>query len=415
MQQRARFAGVKIDHDSISLRRASVLFRLAVGIYFMGGFISALVSLLVPRLRLVLGLDYTQASLVQLAFHSSYLLFAWPVTQLLVRIGYMRGIATGLTVMAASCIGVIAAMQLASFLAVLLALLALAGGITFLQIAGNVVVAVVESERRATWRMTLLQGFNSIGTVLGPLVGAQCFLARTTATMETLRASLPFAGCAVVLSGLATAFFGRRTLLAGLAAPRPVRLDAGEWRSDHKLWCGVAAMFAYVGAEVTIGSMLANFLALPRVLGATPLTAGRLVSLYWAGAMVGRFAGAALLVRLAAPRLLAIASLGAVLLTGIAVLAGGRCGAVALVAVGLCNAIMYPTIFALSLPDDEGVAPQASMLLCMAVVGGAVVPVLTGMLADATSLQHAFVLSLACYLGIAGFARLCLARARARA
>lgn len=391
--------------------RATRLFRLSIGIYFMGGFVVSLVSLLVPRLQLLMGLDYTQASLVQLAFHSSYLLFALPITAVLVRIGYMRGIALGLAVMAISCFGIIAAAGRASYAAVLIALLALACGITFLQIAGNVVIAVVEPEDRAVSRLTFLQGFNSIGTVLAPLIGASFLLTERSAqgndsAWATL--AMPFAVCALILAVLAAGFTRARGLLNGIAPPRRVSL-AGQGRvlADRRLIAGTVAMFGYVGAEVTIGTLLANYLVQPEILGVSPVTAGRLVSLYWAGAMIGRFAGATLLARFAAPRLLAVHALLAAALTLVATGAHGLVGAAALIAVGLCNSIMYPTLFALSLPEDETAAPYASMALCMAVVGGAIVPVATATIADATSLAASFALPAFCYFGIAAFAVAC--------
>ncbi|WP_375391023.1 MFS transporter [uncultured Sphingomonas sp.] len=391
--------------------RAARMFRLSIGTYLSGGFIVSLISLLVPRLKLLMGLDYFRASLVQLAFHSSYLLFALPITALLVRIGYMRGMAAGLAVMALGCAGFVAAAGAASYGAVLLALLALAGGITFLQIAGNIVVAVVEPEARVISRMTLLQGFNSLGTVLAPLIGASFLLTENSAA-GTERAwatlALPFVASTLVLLALAVAFWRARDLLAGLPAPRRMPLAGlGRVLADRRLLAGTAAMFAYVGAEVTIGTLLTNYLVQPAILGVSPAAAGRLVSLYWAGAMAGRFLGALVLVRWPPPRVLAGVAAGAVALVALAIAATGPLGAAALIAVGLMNAIMYPTLFALSLPDDEGAAPYAAMALCMAVVGGAVVPVLTGALADAYGLAASLALPALCYLGIAAFALAC--------
>jgi len=387
--------------------RAGRLFRLSIGTYFMGGFVVSLVSLLVPRLKLLMGLDYFRASLVQLAFHSSYLLFALPITAMLVRIGYMRGIALGVAVMVVGCGGFIAAAWFQNYPAILVALLALAGGITFLQIAGNVVIPLAERADRAIARMTLLQGFNSIGTVLAPLVGASFLLTDESAAPTGsgwLMLAIPFVASAILLVPSAIGFARARDLLAGLAAPQhvPLRRMAGVL-GDRRLLAGTAAMFAYVGAEVTIGSLLANYLVRADVLAVTPVAAGRLVSLYWAGAMVGRFVGAVALSRVAPPRALAVVAAGAAALVAVAIVAPGAAGAAALIAVGLCNAIMYPTLFALSLPDDETAAPYASMALCMAVVGGAVLPVLTGLVADAAGLRASFWLAAGCYLGIAIF------------
>lgn len=379
------------------------LFRRSIGIFFMGGFVTALVGLLVPRLTLIDRLDYTRAAFVQFAFHSSYLLFALPITMLLVRTGYMRAIAAGLAVMALACVALGGAAWIGSYPLLLAALLALSTGITFLQIAANVVQPLVETEGGGAARLTLLQGFNSIGTVLGPLLGAGLLL--YAGALGRLPLALPFLVCAVVLAALCIVFWRARDLLAGYPAPRRLPLrQLGRVLVEPRLAWGSVAMFGYVGAEVTIGSLLANYLALPTILASDPASAGRLVSLYWAGAMLGRFAGAFGLARIAPARLLAGVATGAALLVAIATQAQGAAGAAALLAVGLCNAIMYPTIFALALPEDRSAAAYASMVLCMAVVGGAVVPLATGALADRFGLATALGLPLLCYLGIAAFA-----------
>lgn len=379
------------------------LFRRSIGIFFMGGFVTALVGLLVPRLTLIDRLDYTRAAFIQFAFHSSYLLFAVPITMLLVRTGYMRAIAAGLAVMALACLALGGAAWIGSYPLLLVALLGLSTGITFLQIAANVVQPLVATEGGGAARLTLLQGFNSIGTVLGPLIGAGLLL--YAGALGRLPLALPFFACASVLALLCLVFWRARNLLADHPAPRRLPLtQLGRVLAEPRLAWGSVAMFGYVGAEVTIGSLLANYLALPAILAADPSTAGRLVSLYWGGAMLGRFAGAFGLARIAPARLLAGVALAAVLLVAVATQAHGPIGAVALIAVGLCNAIMYPTIFALALPEDRGAAAYASMILCMAVVGGAVVPLATGALADRFGLAAAFGLPLLCYLGIAAFA-----------
>lgn len=387
------------------------MFGLSIGPYFMGGFVVSLVSLLVLRLKLLMGLDYTQSSLVQFAFHSSYLLFALPITAWLVRIGYMRGIATGLLVMALGCIGFVGATVLHNYAFVLFALLTLAAGVTFLQIACSVTVAVVEPAQRAIPRVTLLQGFNSVGTVLAPLIGVWFMFGdhgEETSQRAWAMLAMPFVACLIVLLGLAIAFWANRDLLNGM--PRPRRVTAGEVRQllgDRRLVAGTFAMFAYVGAEVTIGGLLASYLVDPDILAVAPIAAGRLVSLYWGGAMLGRFVGAAILTRMPPPRLLMIAAVAAAILVAIATFAHGGVGAAALIAVGLCNAIMYPTLFALSLPEDQSVAPHASMLLCMAVVGGAIIPLVTGGLADRVGLNKALLLPALCYVGITVFAAFC--------
>lgn len=386
----------------------TLLFRLSVGVFFIGGFLTSSVSLLVPQLKLMLALDYTQAFLVQLAFHASYLLFALPITAFIVAAGYIRAIAAGLAVMAAGCAALAVAQGSLSFALVLGALLLLSGGQTFLQIASNTVVTVIGPSRGAARRLTLLQGFNSLGTVAGPLVSAPLLLAQVERGHEWRpAATLPFVLTALVTAVLALAYARHRKALetkhTGEGFVPTHRLFSVLSESRRLRW-GTAAIFVYVGAEVTIGGLLPSVLMRPDRLGVSAVTAGQLVALYWGGAMVGRFAGAWIMRRVSEARMLLCVSLGAVVCTLGAVGCPGVAGSVMLVAVGLCNAIMYPTIYAMALPEDARAAPVASMWLCMAVVGGALVPVLTGMVADGAGLLPSLVVPAACYLLIAGFA-----------
>jgi FHS family L-fucose permease-like MFS transporter len=396
---------LRTDDERIAAR----LFQLSIGVFFIGGFLTSSVSLLVPQLKLMLALDYAQALLVQLAFHASYLLFALPITAFIVAAGYMRAIATGLAIMAAGCLSLAIAQHALSFALVLGALLLLSGGQTFLQMASNTVVTVIGPSRAAARRLTLLQGFNSLGTVAGPMISAPLLLAGRGSKAESIAsATLPFAGTAIVTALLALAYFAHRALLGRGAkeAPRFVspRQMFAIFAQVRRLRWGTLAIFVYVGAEVAIGALLPSVLMRPDRLGASPVAAGQLVSLYWGGAMVGRFAGAWIMARVDEARLLAAVALGGTALTLAAIVLPGGAGAGALTAVGLCNAIMYPTIYALAFPDDARQAPVASMWLCMAVVGGAIVPMLTGAIADATTLLVSLVVPAACYLVIAWFA-----------
>lgn len=393
--------------DSVAQDRiAARLARLSIGVFFIGGFLTAIVGLLVPRVVLTLGLDYARALLIQLAFYSSYLLFAAPIAVAILRIGYMRGIAAGLLTMAAACALLVVAIGSGSFGLTLAALLLLSAGVTFLQIACNTVFTLVGSPGRAAARLTLLQGFNALGTVIGPSIGAWFLLGR-----DQGQAAAPFVAATALLLVLGALFVRHRDLLPPMArgADRaPLRSAMPGLLRDRRLMAGTIAIFAYVGAEVTIGTLLANFLMLPDVIAADPVSAGRMVGLYWAGAMIGRFAGAGVLRRVHPPLALFATAAGGIVLTVAAALLDGWPAAAALIAVGLCNAIMYPTIYALALPQDEATAPLASMLLCMAVVGGAIVPLLTGIVADAAGLAPAMLMPSACYVVVAGFALSCL-------
>jgi len=387
------------------------LFRLSIGVFFIGGFLSSTISLFVPRMTLVYGLDYVRALLIQLAFHMSYLLFAIPIALTIIAIGYMRSAATGLAVMAASCMLFLWAHGLHSYALVLFSLLALSAGITFLQIAANTVVAVVGSAEGAAYRLNLLQAFNSVGTVIAPLVAAQYVLGNpaTTGLPAIIEIAPPFLFAILLLATLAILFFLNRSLLdrSAQAHMGGARLDWSLLLRNRRLVAGAVGIFVYAGAEVAIGALLVNYLVMPNIFGAAPVSAARMVSLYWGGAMVGRLAGAYAMKRIRPAMLLMLAAIGAALLTLIAATAQGMAGGIALLAVGLCNSIMYPTIYVLALPEDPRLATPGGTLLCMAVVGGAVIPLLTGALADRIGLAPSLVLPALCYLFIAAFARAC--------
>ena len=406
--------GAEIGAEIRAERAAARLFMLSIGVFFFGGFLTSVVSLLVPRLQLMFDLGYARALLVQLAFHASYLLFAIPILAIIVRVGYMRSVTIGLAVMVTGCIGLVYTQRVPGFTAVLGALLLLSGGITFLQIAANAVVTVAGPARHAASRLTLLQGFNSLGTVLGPLLCAQFVLPDVEGGFYGFSnadaAIFPFALSGVALALLSLAFGLNRNMLGPVSRTIvPAAHYLPLFLGNRRLRLGTAAMFGYVGAEVTIGTLLTNYLMQPGIIGAAPVTAGRMVALYWGGAMVGRFAGAWLMRRWNAATMLAAMAIGATVLTVVGALWHGPVAAVALLGIGLCNAIMYPTIFALSLPKDQNATPPASTFLCIAVVGGAIIPFFTGLLADRFGLGPSLLLPAICYLGIALFARDCFA------
>ena len=390
---------------------ATRLFRLSIGVFFIGGFLSSTISLFVPRMTLVYGLDYVQALLIQFAFHMSYLLFAVPIALAIIAMGYMRSAATGLAVMAASCGLFLWAHGLHSYAMILFSLLALSAGITFLQIAANTVVAVVGNAEGAAHRLNLLQAFNSVGTVIGPLVAAQYVLGNpaTTGIRAIVEIAPPFVFAILLLTALAATFFLNRSLLdrSKQADMAGARLDWPVLLRNRRLVAGAVGIFVYAGAEVAIGALLVNYLVMPNVFAAAPVTAARMVSLYWGGAMLGRIAGAYAMKRVRPAVLLMQAAIGAAVLTGVAASVEGMIGGVALLAVGLCNSIMYPTIYVLALPEDSKLATPGGTLLCMAVVGGAIVPMLTGALADQVGLAASLALPALCYLFIAAFARAC--------
>jgi FHS family L-fucose permease-like MFS transporter len=389
-----------------------------VALFFIWGGITSLNDVLIPKLKDLFRLSYAQAMLIQFAFFTAYAVVSVPAGGLIVRLGYGRGIVSGLAIMGGACLLFVPAAALASYPLFLGALFILAGGITILQVAANPLMANLGTPDSAHSRLTLAQAFNSLGTTVMPFVGARLILgdiAHVDTTNLSGAALVDFQAheAAVVGHG----YVGLTLVLAIVAALFWLwreRLGRGEHAASFagslqlllqrpRLAFGVAAIFLYVGAEVTIGSFLVNYLMQPSTLGLSERAAGEHVSLYWGGAMVGRFIGAALLRRIAAGRLLAVAAIGAATLALVSGAAQGQLAAWSLLAVGLMNSIMFPTIFSLAVERMGADAPRASGLLCMAIVGGAIVPLASGAVADLTSIAVALAVPAACYLVIAGF------------
>lgn len=381
-------------------------------LYFIFGFITCLNDILVPHLKAVFELNYAGAMLIQLSFFSAYFIMSLPSGWLVDRIGYQRGMVAGLATMAAGCILFVPAAGVRIYPLFLAALFLLAAGITLLQVAANPYVALLGSPGTASSRLTLTQGFNSLGTTLAPLFGSALILSGGGAASVRL----PYLGLAATLAGMAlfTAWFPMPGAGPARSAGEPAAAAASPWR-HRSMRLGALAIFLYVGAEVGIGSFLVNYLDQLGAGAHTLAQSARYVSLYWGGAMAGRFAGSAVMRRVAPPRVLAGHALAALLLVLTACAAHGRVSMAAILAVGFFNSIMFPTIFTLAikdlgrpspsgpLPADPGGARlgQASGILCMAVVGGALVPMAQGLLADWQGIRAAFLLPALCYAYIA--------------
>jgi MFS transporter, FHS family, L-fucose permease len=412
------------DQDPLAQRRADrSLLVLCLGLFFLWGLATVLIDILVPKLKGLFSLSWTEVLLTQFAFFFGYFVFSLPAGVVVSRIGYMRGIILGLGVMTAGCLAFAPAARMGLFEGFLVALFVMSAGITVLQVAANAVITLAGPAASAPARLTLAQAFNSLGTTIGPLIGARLMLdhgdaappdvaALSPAALSALRQAgaaavqTPFLGIAGLLVLLVIVFFFKRDMLPRGATLEEARA-AGAVRLlvNPRLMFGVVAIFAYVGAEVSIGSVLTGYLMQPDTLGATPMRAGQLISLYWGGAMVGRFVGAYALKRARPGIVLASCALCAALLATLSGLSSGLVAAGAILAVGLCNSIMFPTIFALSIEGLGDAAPRGSALLCMAIVGGAIVPLLTGAVADAAGLSVAFIVPIACYGWVAFFGR----------
>ncbi|BBB64390.1 MFS transporter [Undibacterium sp. YM2] len=390
-------------------------------LFFMWGFLTSLNDVLIPHLKSIYTLSYVQATLVQFCFFGAYFIVSIPAGMLIRKIGYQHGAVTGLVIAASGCAMFYPA-SMGSYALFLLAFFILASGITILQVAANPYVTVLGEARTASSRLTLTQAFNSLGTTVAPVLGGILILsgaALTAAEIAQLPASEQIsyrasAGAAVQMPYLLLA--GALLLLAVLFAfarlpkiTHAVDSDAATSSSKTSVFAhthllmGAIGIFLYVGGEVSIGSFLINFLGESDVGGLTPALAAHYVSFYWGGAMVGRFIGFAVMRKLSPGKTLAFNSAAAIILILTAIYSHGSMAMWAILAVGLCNSIMFPTIFSMALNKLGPLTGQGSGILCMAIVGGALVPFLQGYLADSIGLHTSFYVPAACYTFILYF------------
>lgn len=393
-------------------------------LFFAWGFATVLIDALIPKLKGLFALNYAQAMLTQFAFFVGYLVMSAPAGALMSRIGYMRGIVVGLVVMATGCLLFSPAAALGAYWGFLIALFIMAAGITTLQVAANPLIAVLGPQQSAHSRLTLAQALNAFGTFVGPFVGAALILKGGVATPDVTRLSgealtafrrseahavqAPFLGIAVALVCLAALFWGLRNSPAAPSAARN-ETSLSSFRllaSRPRLSLGALSIFLYVGAEVSIGSLMVNYLMQPKVLSLHAAEAGRLVAFYWGGAMVGRLIGSGILLKAPAGRVLSFCAVGAAVLAAISGASVGWVSAATIIAIGLCNSVMFPTIFALAIEGLGSDTPQGSGVVCTAIAGGAVVPLITGVLADHIGLSLALLAPVACYTWIAAYGHL---------
>lgn len=415
MQSPAGSAAAK-RHDTSQGRYGMALAALTT-LFFMWGFCTVLNDTLVPHLKAVFQMNYFQAALIQFVFFGAYFVLAIPAAKLIEWVGYKYAIVVGLAIMGIGCLIFLPAADKPSYELFLTALFVLASGITILQVAANPYVAVLGPERLSSSRLNLTQAFNSFGTFIGPYLGSVFILARSKAgtaaagTVVSLQDRLadaravqtPYLVIAAVLFVIAATFSILR--LPQISTYPETEEQAKDSIFRHRiLVLGIGAIFLYVGGEVAIGSFLVNYITLPQISHMTVAEAGKYVSLYWGGAMVGRFVGAVLTRFISPSRILAFNSIAAIALIIVSLATSGATAMWAILAVGLCNSIMFPTIFTLGIRGLGPLTGRGSGALIMAIVGGAVIPPLQGQLADAVGLSLSFALPALCYLYIWFFA-----------
>lgn len=396
----------------------SAAFAPVTALFFAWGFITANNDPLIAAAVAGLGLSYTEALLVQFASFAAFGLISLPAAALLARHGAHRTIAIALATMFAGCVLVSLSTRWGRFESILPGLFILAGGITTLQVAANPLAATLGRPETSHVRLTLAQAFNSLGVVAGASFGSIAMLGELSGATRRLSGddAVVRAG---VLASIAQAFMVMAALLMALAVVvwwlRPMldraRLPGADGGAPlaalRSGWAvaGALAIGLYVGAEVSLASVMISFLSQPAILGVSLEMAGFLLAnVYWMGALVGRFAGSLLLIRVPAPMLLLAAAVAAALLCLAAASTLGRVAAFSVLAVGLFNSIMFPTIFSITLERSRAPQSATSGLLCLAIAGGAIVPLVVGRIADHAGLSMAMFAPMAAYIAIAVFA-----------
>ena len=402
---------------------SAMLFALILSVFFILGGVTNINDVLIPKLKGLFSLSHFQGNLVQFAFFMSYALFSIPAGVLMAKLGYIRGFVVGFIIVALGALLFIPAANSGVYASFLIALFMIGGGITMLQVGMNPVAIALGKPETAHSRLTFAQLFNSIGVFLMVYGGAELLLGRDSGIdptslsgdaltqyriAESAVIGRAYLGVAIAMLAIAALFWFMRRALDHAKADK-VEV-AGTWAlfaNNPRVRFGALGIFVYVGAEVAIASNMVSYLTDAGVMGITPLEAGRMLALYWGGAMVGRFVGGFVLRAFAPGRVLAAYAAAAMALIVISVLTSGPLSGWSLVLVGFCNSLMFATIFSLATEGLTEEAPKASGILCTAIVGGALVPLLLGAVADAAGIRIAYIVPLVCYALIAAFGLYC--------
>ena len=366
-------------------------------LFFMWGFITCLNDILIPYLKGMFDLNYTQAMLIQFCFFGSYFIVSLPAGALVSRMGYKLGIVIGLTVACVGCLMFYPAAEIKEYSIFLLALFVMAAGITILQVSANPYVSALGTAKTASSRLTMTQAFNSLGTTVAPFFGAWLIFGGVDALDSSSDSSVQIPYLILAASLLLLAGIFSILKLPDLGRSSQFEISPRKALQFRHLRLGAIGIFLYVGAEVAIGSFLVNYLTESSIAAMTEAQASKYIAYYWGGAMIGRFVGAFIMHHIAANKVLAVNSICAILLIIITMISDGAIAMWSILAVGLFNSIMFPTIFSLAIHDLKDATSHGAGVLCLAIVGGAIIPLVQGILADYIGIQLAFILPALCY------------------
>ena len=369
-------------------------------LFFFWGFITVLNDILIPFLKDSFNLNYTQAMLVQFCFFGAYFIVSPFAGKLIDKVGYQQGIVLGLLTTAAGCVLFYPSAELNVYVLFLFAFFVLASGITILQVAANPYVAALGPDKTAASRLNLAQAANSLGTTVGPIIGAALILGAATADASAVQG--PYLILAALL--LVVAIMFRFIKLPRIASvENEENSDASVW-NHRSLVLGALAIFLYVGGEVSIGSFLVNYFAESSIGGLSHAEAGEMVAYYWGAAMIGRLVGAVAMNYVAPTKYLSLNALIAIVMIIVSMNTTGSLAMWSILAVGFFNSIMFPTIFTLAVKGLGSLTSKGSGLVCQAIVGGALIPLLQGVVADMVGIQLSFIVPMLCYIYIGWYA-----------
>lgn len=370
-------------------------------LFFFWGFITVLNDILIPFLKESFDLNYTQAMLVQFCFFGAYFIVSPFAGRLIDKVGYQQGIVLGLLTTAAGCILFYPSASFHVYGLFLFAFFVLASGITILQVAANPYVAALGPEKTAASRLNLAQAANSLGTTVGPIIGASLILGVVVADASAVQ------GPYLMIAGLLIA---AALVFRNIKLPKLAHVEATGEESDGNIWehrslvLGALAIFLYVGGEVSIGSFLVNYFSESSIAGMSTADAGEMVAYYWGAAMIGRLVGAVLMNYVAATKYLAVNALIAIVMIIVSMNSTGDVAMWSILAVGFFNSIMFPTIFTLAVKGLGSMTSKGSGLVCQAIVGGALIPLVQGVAADSIGIQLSFIVPMLCYIYIGWYA-----------
>ncbi|QTP63661.1 sugar MFS transporter [Candidatus Liberibacter africanus] len=390
-------------------------------LFFLFGGITSLNSILIPKLQNIFSLTYLQAMLVEAVFFSCYFFFSIPSGMFIQRYGYMKSICTGLVIISLGCMLFVITTYITTFSMFLSALYIVAIGVVMLQVALNPLVSLLGDPKTAASRLTFAQSFNSLGTVIFPYVGSILILnnfagPETSKLANTIIANQNHAAkvisqiyltLAIFLVPIIFLYWGKRDCFTDYTAKHIKFFKTLNMLAIPRFAMGTICIFLYVGAEVSIGSIMVNYLMRQDTLFLGGVSAGHHTAIYWGSAMIGRILGCWILYRFSTKKTLSAFAITACSLVMISSYTTGFISGWSLIAVGLCNSIMFPTIFSLANLNLKERVSEGSGIICTSISGGVIIPLVFGHLIDISSIRDAFFVPAICYMIIAIYAISC--------